>query len=144
MNLQENSIFVISVKCEYFLRVYYLGKEASVFAETFSIYYGPWDLRMGKISGRNFFIRFFPKYFAIGQKSSKTVIALEGKPTSAYPFRLFLLSLGLTHGQDITSTAISKLVTLPRKSRLEKLGLIHLYTQHTVRAEIIKIKNFGL
>jgi hypothetical protein len=43
------------------------------------------------------------------------VIALEGKPISAYPFRLFLLSLGLTYGQDITSEAISKLVILPRQ-----------------------------
>ncbi len=63
--------------------------------------------------GQNFIIRFFPKYFAIGQESSKTVIALEGKPISAYPFRLFLLSLGPTYGQDITSKAIYKLVTLP-------------------------------
>jgi hypothetical protein len=68
--------------------------------------------------GQNFRSKFlhsiFPKYLAIGQKSSKTVIALEGKPISAYPFRLFLLSLGPTHGQDITSKAISKLVNLPR------------------------------
>jgi hypothetical protein len=71
---------------------------------------------MDKTSGRNFFIRFFPKSLAIGQKSSKTVIALEGKPIRAYPFRLFLLSLGLTYGQDITSKAIYKSVTLPRKS----------------------------
>jgi hypothetical protein len=69
---------------------------------------------MGKTSGRNFVIRFFPKFLAIGQKSSKTVIALEGKPISAYPFRLFLLSLGHTYRQNITSKAISKLVTLPR------------------------------
>jgi hypothetical protein len=69
---------------------------------------------MEKTSGRNFVIRFFPKYLAIGKKSSKTVIALEGKPISAYPFRLFLLSLGSNYGQDITSKAISKLVTLPR------------------------------
>jgi hypothetical protein len=48
---------------------------------------------MDKTSGRNFVIRFFPKHLAIGQKSSQTVIALEGKPISAYPFRLFLLSL---------------------------------------------------
>ncbi len=66
---------------------------------------------MDKTSGRNFIIRFFPKYLAIGQKSNKTVIALEGKPISAYPFRLFLVSLGPTYGQDITSKAISKLVT---------------------------------
>ncbi len=70
---------------------------------------------MDKTSGRYFVIRFFPKYLAIGQKSSKTVIAFEGKPISAYPLRLFLLSLGLTYGQDITSKAISKLVTLPRE-----------------------------
>jgi hypothetical protein len=70
---------------------------------------------MEKTSGRNFIIRFFPKYFAVGQKSSKTVIALEGKPISAYPFSLFLLSLGPTYGQDITSNAIYKLVNLPRK-----------------------------
>jgi hypothetical protein len=70
---------------------------------------------MDKSSGRNFIIRFFPKSLAIGQKSSKTVIALEGKPISAYPFRLFVLSLGSTYGQDITSQAISKLVTLPRE-----------------------------
>jgi len=43
------------------------------------------------------------------------VIALEGKPISAYLFRLFLLSLGPTYGRDITSKAISKLVTLPRE-----------------------------
>ncbi len=47
------------------------------------------------------------------------VIALEGKPISAYAFRLFLLSLGLTCGQDITSKAIFKLVNLPRESSLE-------------------------
>ncbi len=70
---------------------------------------------MDKTSGRNFVIRFFPKYLAIGQKSSKMVIALEGKPISAYPFRLFLVSLGPTYGQDITSKAISKLVTLRRQ-----------------------------
>jgi hypothetical protein len=70
---------------------------------------------MDIISGRDFVIRFFPKSLTIGQKSSKTVIALEGKPISAYPFRLFLLSLGPTHGQDITSKVIYKLVTLPRK-----------------------------
>ncbi len=69
---------------------------------------------MDQTSGRNFVIRFFPKYLVIGHKSSKMVIALEGKPISAYPFRLFLLSLGLTYGQDITSKTISKLVTLPR------------------------------
>jgi hypothetical protein len=50
-----------------------------------------------------------------GQKSIKTVIALEGKTISAYPFRLFLLSLGPTYGQDITSKQIYKLVTLPRE-----------------------------
>ncbi len=70
---------------------------------------------MDKISGRNFVIRFFPKHLAIGQKSSKMVIALEGKPISAYPFRPFLLSLGSTYGLDIPSKAISKLVTLPRE-----------------------------
>jgi hypothetical protein len=53
---------------------------------------------MGKTS-----VRFFPKYLAVGQKSSKTAIALEGMPISTYPLRLFLLSLGLTYGQDITS-----------------------------------------
>jgi hypothetical protein len=63
---------------------------------------------MDKISGQNFVIRFFPKSLAIGQKSSKTVIALEGKPISAYPFRLFLLSLVPTYGQYITSKALSK------------------------------------
>jgi hypothetical protein len=69
---------------------------------------------MDKTSGRNFVIRFFPEYLAIGQKSTKTVIALEGKTISAYSFRLFLLSLGPTYGQDITSKAIYKLVNLPR------------------------------
>jgi hypothetical protein len=69
---------------------------------------------MDKTSDRIFFIRFFPKSIAIAQKSSKTVIALEGKPISTYAFKL-LLSLGPTYGQDITSKAISKLVTLPRK-----------------------------
>jgi hypothetical protein len=73
---------------------------------------------MEKTSGRNFVVRFFPKSLAIGQKSSKTVIALEGKPSSAYPFRAFLLSLGLTYGQDITSKAISKLVNLPRQTKM--------------------------
>jgi hypothetical protein len=68
---------------------------------------------MDNTSGRNFVIRFFPKYFAIGRKSSKTIIALEGKPIGPYPFRLFLLSLGPTYGQVITSKAISKLVSLP-------------------------------
>ncbi len=58
---------------------------------------------------------FFPKSLPIGQKSSKTVVALDGKPNSAYPFRPFLLSLGPTYGQDITSKAFSKLVTLPRQ-----------------------------
>ncbi len=48
-------------------------------------------------------------------RPSETVIALEGKPISAYPFRLFLLSPGPTYGQDITSKAISKLVNLPRE-----------------------------
>jgi hypothetical protein len=48
-------------------------------------------------TGRNLVIRLFP---TIGQKSSKTVIALEGKPISAYPFSLFLLSLGPTYEQD--------------------------------------------
>ncbi len=70
---------------------------------------------MEKTSGKNFVIRFFPKPRAIDQKSSKTVIALEGKPISAYPFRVFVLSLGSTYGQDITSKAIFKLVILPRK-----------------------------
>jgi hypothetical protein len=70
---------------------------------------------MDKTSGRNFVIRFFPKYLVIGQMSNKKVIALEGKPISAYPFRVFLVSLGPTYGQDITSTAISKLLTLPRE-----------------------------
>ncbi len=58
---------------------------------------------MDKTSDRNFVIRVFPKHLTVGQKSSKTVIALEGKSFSAYPFRLFLLSLGPTYGQDITS-----------------------------------------
>ncbi len=110
----------LSVKCGHFLQVYYLGKETSAFAENFSIYYRPRDLPMDKTSGRNFVIRFFPRCLAIGLKSSKTVIALEGKPISAYPFRLFLLSLGPTYGQDITSKAISKLMTLPRKSLIEE------------------------
>jgi hypothetical protein len=70
---------------------------------------------MDQISGRNFVIRFFPKYLSIGQKTSKTVIALEGKLISAYPFRRFLLSLGPTYGQDITSKAIYKLVNLSRE-----------------------------
>jgi len=70
---------------------------------------------MDKTSGRNFVIGFFPKSLSIGQKSSKTVIALKGKSITAHPFRLFLLSLGPTYGQDITSKAISKLVTLLRK-----------------------------
>jgi hypothetical protein len=70
---------------------------------------------MDKTSGRNFVIRFFPKSLAIGRKSSKTAIALEGKPISAYPFRLFLFSLGPTYGQDITSKAIYNLVNLPRE-----------------------------
>jgi hypothetical protein len=65
--------------------------------------------------GQNFVIRFFPKSLAIGQKSSKTLIALEGKPISVYPFRLFLPSVGPTYGQDITSKAIYKLVNLPRE-----------------------------
>ncbi len=72
---------------------------------------------MDKTSGRNFVIRFFPKYLAIDQKSSKTVIPLEGKPISSYPFRLFLLSLGPTYGQDITAKEMSKLVILTRQSQ---------------------------
>ncbi len=74
-----------------------------------------------KTSGRNFVTQFFPKSLATGQQSSKTVIALEGKPISAYPFRLFLLSLCPTYGQDITSKAISKLVTLPRKRKTSSI-----------------------
>jgi len=69
---------------------------------------------MDRTLGRNFVIRFFPKSLAIGQKSSKMVIALERKPISAYSFRLFLFSLGPTYGQDITSKPIYKLATLPR------------------------------
>jgi hypothetical protein len=69
---------------------------------------------MDKTSGQNFVIRFFPKYLAISQKSSQTVIALEGKRISANPSRLFLLSLDPTYGQNITSKAISKLVNLSR------------------------------
>ncbi len=76
---------------------------------------------MDKTSDGNFVIRFFPKYLAIGQKSSKTVIALEGKPISAYPFRLFLLSLGPTYGQDITSKAIYKLVNRPRENHFDSI-----------------------
>jgi hypothetical protein len=71
-----------------FLQIHCFTKETPVFAETF-------------------------KTFAIGQKSSKMVIALEGKPISAYHFRPFLLSLGPTYGQDITLKAIYKLVNLP-------------------------------
>jgi hypothetical protein len=69
---------------------------------------------MRPTNGQNFVIRFFPKYLAVGEKSNKTVIAFEGKRISADPFRPFLLSLGPTYGQDITSKAIYKLVTLPR------------------------------
>jgi hypothetical protein len=68
---------------------------------------------MDKTSGRNFVTRCFSKFLAIGQKYSKTVIAFEGKPITAYPFRLFLLSLGPTYEQEINSKAIYKLVTLP-------------------------------
>jgi hypothetical protein len=70
---------------------------------------------MDKTSGRNFVIQFSRNNLPSAKKSNKTVIALEGKPISAYPFRLFLVSLGPTYGQDITSKAISKLVTLPRQ-----------------------------
>jgi hypothetical protein len=44
---------------------------------------------MDKTSGQNFVIRFFPKSLAIDQKSSKTVIALEGNSISAYPLGFF-------------------------------------------------------
>ncbi len=37
---------------------------------------------MDKTPDRNFVIRFCPKHLAIDQKSSKTVIALGGKPIS--------------------------------------------------------------
>jgi len=46
---------------------------------------------------------------------------LEGVPISAYPFRLFLLSLGPTYGQDITSKAIYKLVNLPRENHFDSI-----------------------
>ncbi len=65
------------------------------------------------ISDRNFVIRFFPKYIAIGQKLSTTVIVLEGRDISTYPFGFFLLSPGPTYGQNISSKVIYKLVTLP-------------------------------
>jgi hypothetical protein len=81
---------------------------------------------MDKTTGRNFFIRFFPKSFAIDQKSSKTGIPLEGTPISPYPFRLFLLSLDPIYGQDITSQANSKLVTLPRKSILKRNFILNI------------------
>jgi len=44
---------------------------------------------MDETLARNFVIRFFPKYLTIGQKSSKTVIALEEVSTlwSQMPFR---------------------------------------------------------
>ncbi len=94
---------------------------------------------MDKTSDRNFVIRFFPESLAMGQKSSKTVIALKGKPISGYPFRLFLLSLAPTYGQDITSKAISKLVTHPRqlKFRLENFVryLPHIY-HHQLDTEL--------
>jgi hypothetical protein len=82
---------------------------------------------MDNTSGRNFVIQFFPKSLPVGQKSSQTVIALEGNPISPYPFRLFLLSLGPTYGQDITSKAISKLVNLPRNNS------VFFHTDNTVR-----------
>ncbi len=58
---------------------------------------------------------FFPKYLVIGEKLGKTVIVLEGRPISTYPFEFFLLTSGPIYGQNISSKATYKLVTLPRK-----------------------------
>jgi hypothetical protein len=69
---------------------------------------------MNKISGQNYTIRFFCKYLAIGRKTSKTVIAPEGRPISPYPFELFLVSPGPTYRQNITSKAFYHLVEIPR------------------------------
>ncbi len=72
---------------------------------------------MDKISGRNFVIRFFCKYFVIDQKPSKMVITPEGRPMGPYPFGLFLVSPGATYGQNITSKAFNHFGYFPRKTK---------------------------
>ncbi len=39
-----------------FLKIHYFKKETFVRVETFRIFYGPWNLYMGRISGRNYVI----------------------------------------------------------------------------------------
>jgi hypothetical protein len=78
-----------SAKCEYFLQSHYLENETSVFAGTLSVYYGSWDLLMGKVSSQNSVIRYFCQYLVISRKSSKTVITPEGRQMSLYSFWIF-------------------------------------------------------
>ncbi len=102
----------------FFLKTYYLVKEASDWSETFRDCYLSLDLHINKNSDRNTVIRFLSMCPGTGWNFSKTTITRKERPISAYHFRLLLASLGSTYAQSISSKAISKLVTLPRQLRL--------------------------
>jgi hypothetical protein len=75
-----------------FLRMQYLENNALVLAETFRLIYGPQELHVGKVLGRNSLIRFFCEYLIIGGKPNKMTITREERPMGPCPFGLFLVS----------------------------------------------------
>jgi len=99
----------------FFLKTYYLVKEASDWSETFRDCYLSLDLHIDKNSDRNIVIRFLSICPDTGWNFSKTTITRKERPISPYHFKLLLASLGSTYAQSISSKAISKLVPLPRK-----------------------------
>ena len=59
---------------------------------------------------------------------------------STYPFGLFLLSLGPTYGQNITSKAISKLMILPRENCIYNEIISYTHNVH-IRMRLIEIRS---
>ena len=92
----------------------YLQNSALVLAKTVRLIYGPQDLHVGTISGRNSLVRFFCEYLIIGGKPSEVTITREGGPMGPYPFGLFLVSLDSTYQQNISLKALNHSGRFPR------------------------------
>jgi hypothetical protein len=66
-------------------------------------------------------------------------ITLEIRAISPYHFGLFLVSLGSTYAQSISSKAIFKLVNLPRQLRKHKHNVI-IYITTAIKISIVSLR----
>ncbi len=100
----RNTHFTARSENRVFLKIQYFKNETFVRVETFRIFYGPWNLYMGRISGRNYVINMGENAFRFWD----FIGILKSKKSAVSPLVFVLFSLLLSHSSSRKLRCISK------------------------------------